>query len=297
MKIVVTVLTALLLANGANVQAQSFEVLNPQVQQGGVLMIKVAPQWMPPATFNPAIAVFRKQYLPNKHGEVFIGIDKNIAPGKHKATLVEYGRGIRLSWDGEEVEVVEKNFAVRVRSPGAPRSPKETEAIDKAYKSGNKFEKYFEDNFVRPLDLVVIDKDRTIGDVSSPFGGESHRGVDLITLDPKTGKHQRPVKAVNSGKVVLLARNFSLEGNMIIIDHGSGIFSIYMHLSKFNVKEGEFVKTGQIIGISGKTGKRNRKPVGPHLHFGIRVGDPADLLKFTVVDPLIFIETMNQYLG
>ena len=117
-------------------------------------------------------------------------------------------------------------------------------------------------------------------------------------MTPKTGKHKRPVKAINSGKVVLAAKGFSLEGNMIIIDHGSGIFSIYMHLSKFNVKQGGFVKAGQVIAVSGKSGRQsNGKPVAPHLHFGVRVGDPADPLKFPVVDPLGFIETMNQYLS
>lgn len=283
---------------GTDVQAQSFQVLNPKVEQGSVLVFRIAPQWMPPAVQNPSIAIFGKHYLPNKYGEVFIGIDKSIAPGKHMATLVEYGRGVRLSWNYEEVEVVERNFAVRIRSPGAPRNSREAKAIDSAYKNGNKFEKHFDGKFVRPLDFIVVGKDRTIGDISvlGQFGGESHRGVDLITLDPKTGKHQRPVKAINSGKIVLVARNFSLEGNMIIIDHGSGVFSIYMHLSKFNVKQGELVKTGQIIGISGRTGRTNKRPGAPHLHFGVRVGDPTDSLKFTVIDPLVFIDTMNQYL-
>lgn len=290
------ILVSVLLSLSSNVQAQSFQVLNPKVEQGGVLIFKIAPQWMPPAVQNPSIAIFGKHYLPNKYGDVFIGIDKNIAPGVHIATLVEYGRGVRLSWDYEEVEIAERNFVIRARSPGVPRNSREVDAILKAYKSGNKFEKYFEGEFVRPLDLVVLDKDRTVGGISSlgQFGGESHRGVDLITLDPKTGKYQRPVKAINSGKVVLLAKNFSLEGNMAIIDHGSGVFSIYMHLSKFNVKQGELVKTGQIVGISGKSGRTKGRSVSPHLHFGVRVGDPDDSQKFPVVDPLGFIKAMNS---
>src|SRR3989344_4477136 len=140
------------------------------------------------------------------------------------------------------------------------------EILIEAYARGDRSEKYFDGDFVVPLDRIIVDETRAIGDIFSPFGGENHRGVDLITLDPRTGKHQRPVKAINSGKVVL-ARKVSLEGNLVIIDHGSGIFSLYMHLSKFSVKQGESVKTGQIIGMSGKTGR----VTGPHLHFGIRV--------------------------
>lgn len=289
-----SVVISLILLFGVDAQAKSFNVLNPQVEQGGVLIIRIEPQWHAPALNGSAISIFGKHYLPNKYGEVFIGIDKNIMPGKHIVTLVEYGRGGRLSWDYEEVEVVEKTLPVRRKVPGKPRNPGEVEAIQKAYKKGNLPEKYIDGDFILPLDQIIIDKnkDKAVGDVSSPFGGESHRGVDLITLDPKTKKHKRSVKATNSGRVVLVARNFSLEGNMIIIDHGSGIFSIYAHLSNFSAIEGQFVKTGEAIGISGKSGRVN----GPHLHFGIRVGDPLDPLKFVVIDPIKFIEIANLYL-
>lgn len=283
--------TALLLIPTVS-YGQSFRALNPQVQQGDVMIFRIAPQWQAPAVVNPAIAIFGKHYLPNKYGYVFVGIDKSIAPGKHTATLVEYGRGVRLSIDYQEVEISERIYQIRKRTPGKPRNSKEVEAIKNAYAKGSPSESYVDSDFTLPLDKIVIDKDRVVGDVSSPFGGESHRGVDLITLDPKTGKHQRPVKAVNSGKVILVAKNFSLEGNMVIIDHGSGIFSIYAHLSAVNVKEGQPVKAEQAIALSGKSGRKT----GPHLHFGIRVGDPTDPTKFPVVDPIRFIETMNSYI-
>ena len=289
MKIIIFALLVSLF--GSEVQAQSFEVLNSKVEQGDVLLIRIASQWQQGTLVS--ISVFGKHYLPNSRGEVFIGIDKSIFSGKHIATLVEYERGIRLSWDYEEVEVVERIFPTRRRVPGKPRNSNEVLAISKAYIDDNKFARYIAGHFVMPLDPEVINKDRSVGDVYSPFGGDSHRGVDLITLDPKTRKHQRPVKAINSGYVVLVARLFSLEGNMIIIDHGSGIFSLYMHLSKFAVKQGDFVEVGQIIGISGKSGR----VTGPHLHLAIKVGDPNDSTKFTMVDPLAFIKTMNENLN
>ena len=188
---------------------------------------------------------------------------------------------------------MERNFLVRKIVPGKPRNPIEIEAIRKAYERGNKSEKYTDTDFVMPLERIIINNDRAVGDIFSPFGGESHRGVDLITLDPKTKKHKRPIRAINSGQIVLAAKNFSLEGNMIIIDHGSGIFSLYMHLSKLNIKQGQFVKTGDVVGISGESGR----VTGPHLHFAVRVGDPFDPQKFVVVDPLVFIKTMNDNLN
>ena len=87
-----------------------------------------------------------------------------------------------------------------------------------------------------------------------------------------------PVHAVNHG-TVLLARPLFFEGNCVIIDHGQGLMSLYLHLSEFRVKEGDEVVPGQLIGLSGGTGRAT----GPHLHLAIRWQgvylDPAILLK------------------
>ncbi|HYX52547.1 MAG TPA: M23 family metallopeptidase [Candidatus Limnocylindrales bacterium] len=74
-----------------------------------------------------------------------------------------------------------------------------------------------------------------------------------------------PVHATNSGKVIV-ARPLYYEGNCVMIDHGQGLISIYMHLSEFKVKEGDEVKKGQLIALSGGTGRST----GPHLHFAVR---------------------------
>lgn len=93
-----------------------------------------------------------------------------------------------------------------------------------------------------------------------------------------------PVKATNSG-VVVLAKDRYFAGKSIIIDHGAGIYSQYYHLSKINKKVGDRVKKGEIIALSGDTGRVS----GPHLHFGIMVGGNS-------VDPLKFIEKINYSL-
>lgn len=292
------VIILLILGFNPGSEAQSFralQALNPKVEQGGVLIFKIAPQFMPPATSNPALFIqeWKKSFYPNVKGEVFIGIDINEKPGKY---IFEYhSNGQRYGWDYEEIEIIAKNFPSRTRDPFTPSAKwrKERNVIESAYLNGHFNEKHFDGEFIRPLDLVVIDKNRTIGDITARgFFGPGHEGVDLITLNPQNRKHQRPVKAINSGRIALIARNFSTDGNMIIIDHGSGIFSIYMHLSGFRVnKVGDDVKTGDIIGISGDTGSAKRG--GPHLHFAVKV-KRAD--HFVYIDPLAFIETMNQYL-
>lgn len=99
-----------------------------------------------------------------------------------------------------------------------------------------------------------------------------HKGMDFRAA---TGT---PVRASNSG-VVVLARPLYYEGNCVIIDHGLGLFTISMHLSRIDVQEGQRVAEGERLGLSGATGR----VTGPHLHWAVRWEgaylDPAKLLR------------------
>jgi murein DD-endopeptidase MepM/ murein hydrolase activator NlpD len=90
-----------------------------------------------------------------------------------------------------------------------------------------------------------------------------------------------PVAAMNQG-TVLLARFLYFEGNCVVIDHGQGLLTLYFHLSEFKVKEGDTVKRGQVIGLSGGTGRAT----GPHLHVAVRWQgtylDPARLFQLAL---------------
>ena len=95
-----------------------------------------------------------------------------------------------------------------------------------------------------------------------------HRGVDYA------GGYGSPVIAPASGYVRLVgtvAQGFLLHGNTIGMDHGQGVESIFLHLSKIYVKEGDFVKAGQVIGAIGATGA----VTGAHLHWGLYVNGEA----------------------
>jgi murein DD-endopeptidase MepM/ murein hydrolase activator NlpD len=102
-----------------------------------------------------------------------------------------------------------------------------------------------------------------------------HRGIDF------RAKSGSPVLAANSGEVVL-ARELFYEGNCVIIDHGEQFMTVYMHLSRLEVAEGQKVTKGQEIGLSSATGRAT----GPHLHMGVRWEgaylDPASLLSLTL---------------
>jgi murein DD-endopeptidase MepM/ murein hydrolase activator NlpD len=99
-----------------------------------------------------------------------------------------------------------------------------------------------------------------------------HKGMDFRAASGT------PVRAGNSG-VVVLARPLYYEGNCVVIDHGLGLFTISMHLSRIDVHEGQKLSMGERIGLSGATGR----VTGPHLHWAVRWRDayldPAKLLR------------------
>lgn len=132
----------------------------------------------------------------------------------------------------------------------------------------------WEGSFVLPLE----------NDVSTPFGTKRilnkkwisiHRGVDV------TGQDGEEVKASNSGRVVLADELF-YGGNTVILDHGQGIYTTYMHLSNFNVSVRDMVSKGDIIGFVGSSGRSTE----PHLHFGVNVmnvsTNPVSLIELNL---------------
>jgi len=93
-----------------------------------------------------------------------------------------------------------------------------------------------------------------------------------------------PIVAANDARVALVEKRF-YSGGTVLLDHGEGIYTCYFHMSKFNVKAGDFVKRGEILGLSGKSGR----VTGPHLHFSARINGVQ-------VDPLQLIDLLNKKL-
>lgn len=121
------------------------------------------------------------------------------------------------------------------------------------------------------------------GERTHPVTGEttSHSGVD-IPADSGTG-----VMAAVDG-VVLAAEFDKLYGNYVVLDHGNGLTSLYGHMSKLLVAEGDGVEAGQTIGAVGATGQAT----GAHLHFEVQQdGEPTHPLAFY---PGMSFEVLNE---
>lgn len=129
-------------------------------------------------------------------------------------------------------------------------------------------------NFVAPAHAEISD----VYGSQRIFNGKAQRPHYGLDFRVPSGT---PVAAMNKG-TVLLARPLYFEGNCVVIDHGQGLLTLYLHLSEIKVKEGENVTAGQDIGLSGGTGRAT----GPHLHVAVRWQgtylDPARLMQLTL---------------
>ena len=120
------------------------------------------------------------------------------------------------------------------------------------------------------------------GRMSSPFGARSffngkprspHSGLDIAAA---TGT---PVWAPAPATVAVVG-DFFFNGKTVLLDHGGGLVTMYCHLSRVDVAEGQDLPRGQVIGAIGKTGRAT----GPHLHWTVRVGGvPVDPAQFRTV--------------
>jgi hypothetical protein len=203
------------------------------------------------------------------------GIGLNTRPGKFPLRLEGSGQVSFVS----DVAIGEKLYpttAIRV-APQYVQPPPEAlariqaeQALKKQVFSRITPESTWLGRFQAPVEsgvTAVFGSARTYNGVKK----SQHEGMDFHAAAGTA------VHASNRGTVIL-ARNLYYEGNCVVVDHGQGLLTIHMHLSEIKVKEGEMVESGQLLGLSGSTGR----VTAPHLHFAARwqgiYFDPATLL-------------------
>ncbi|MBN1332574.1 MAG: M23 family metallopeptidase [Synergistales bacterium] len=209
--------------------------------------------------------------------DFILGTDvKMVRLGSQLLSVRLSSRGVDhgFSW---QIQVLDRSYPEeRLTVPGNMVSPpedmlfriaRERELVKKALETSTS-ETMWELPFLKPLS----------GDVTSPYGqrryyndrpGTRHGGVDFRAA-PGTA-----VKATAEGVVVLTGDHY-FAGKSVYIDHGNRVISMYFHLSSITVEQGERVACGDVLGLSGMSGR----VTGPHLHFGVCVcGEMVDPLK------------------
>jgi murein DD-endopeptidase MepM/ murein hydrolase activator NlpD len=219
-------------------------------------------------------------FLEENAWRTILGVDLDTKPGEHKAEVLFTMTDGRVDRRPAVIQVLAKKYPTtqlkvddkyvelsKTDLARANRESRETEAI---YAKTTP-EMLWKTSFSVPID----------GETGTNFGHRRvfngqprapHAGADLRA---KTGT---PIHTTNRGRVVL-AKNLFFTGNTVILDHGLGIYSLYAHLSRIDVKVGDIISNGEQLGLSGATGR----VTGPHLHWGMRV-QGARVDPFTLVN-------------
>lgn len=160
------------------------------------------------------------------------------------------------TYKSEQLKVDKKT--IKLSDEDQKRADDEQVILNKIYaSSANDF--LFDDAFVIPMTSKVTSEYGTRR-VYNKQKKSPHLGTDFrAAIGDK-------VPATNKGKVVF-AGDLFYTGWTVIIDHGLDLFTVYGHLSQVLVKDGEMVDKGQLIGLSGNTGRTS----GPHLHWGVKI--------------------------
>lgn len=125
-----------------------------------------------------------------------------------------------------------------------------------------------------------VPSSKRISSYYGPRGGRNHDGIDIPA---RRGAH---ILSVADGKVIYSGNGLRGYGNLTIINHGKGIYTVYAHATKNFTKKGQKVSQGEVIATIGNTGRSS----GPHLHFEVRKGDRP-------VDPIAYLNGTNKGLA
>ena len=212
-------------------------------------------------------------------GHFFAAFDRDAGTTAELVATMRAGREVRSpvavsprDWDLERV-----NVALRPSGSSAAFRARRAPELDAIWdaRTANSPASGWQDDFIWPV----------TGRISGRFGsqriyrgepGSYHSGLDIAR---PTGT---PFVAPASGIVTLATQSpFSIEGYLLIVDHGHGLNSAFLHLSRIDVEEGERVERGQTLGAIGSSGRAT----GPHLHWSIK-------WHLARLDPLLFVGPM-----
>jgi murein DD-endopeptidase MepM/ murein hydrolase activator NlpD len=260
-------------------QAVSLSFFPGQIIQGEPLLVQINGitdiTLIKKITFDgKSMGIFVYQNKPS----ALVGVGLNKKPGMYQLTA-EFSNGniLRASVVVGERKKVEVPLGIPLKLGGNTKASQdklvasliaETKSLS-GIPTANKA--LWADKFIPPLAQIFVTDSfgfsRKTGAYSIP-----HIGVDY------RAKQGTDVMAVNRG-IVRITNWYRDYGNTIVIDHGLGLMTYYLHLSKYNVKVGDTVERGQIIGLSGATGYAT----GPHLHLSVVIDKVS-------IDPVKFFE-------
>jgi murein DD-endopeptidase MepM/ murein hydrolase activator NlpD len=250
------------------------------IRPGEVVLLTIA---APPSASLVRVRAFDRDWPafrePGGDWQALVGIDLGTKPGRYEA---EIKAGAERATHPLAVEP--RTFPTRRLTVDPDLVNPPPEALARIEREARELRDIWEHParerlWTSPFERPVPDEANSAFGTRSIYNGESrppHTGADFLS---PTG---RPVKAPNAGRIVLAAPQY-FSGNTVIIDHGLGLFSLLAHLSEIDVKVGDTVNAGDVVGKVGATGR----VTGPHLHWSVRLNN-------TRVDPLSLLFVLGQ---
>lgn len=258
--------------------AVSISIIPDEVIQGDPILIQISGAEfinINKLTFDgKKLNVFLYKNVPS----ALVGIDLNKKPGDYKARLeLKNGSTTEETLIVGKRERYETYLAVPEQLGGNSVS-NQTKVVSELAKENailaviKTFAKNLWTNkFIYPVKNPVI---------TDTYGFSRTSGAAAITHKGADFKAPLNTKLLSTNRgIVRIAKNFKVYGKTVVIDHGFGVMSFYLHMSKINVNIGELVQSGQTIGLAGGTGFAT----GPHLHFSIRINNVS-------IDPIKFLD-------
>lgn len=206
--------------------------------------------------------------------QALIGIDLNKEPGQYPLELASNGRSLhRMVRVSKKIYPLQRLTLPEDKVILSPENEARVEREQKKMATIWPVDSLllWNGNFIDPLPGKEITTLFGMRRIINNIPKNSHTGVDL------SAEEGEPVRAPNDGVVVLNEEQF-YSGNSVVLDHGQGIYTMFFHLSRSNVVYGQAVLKGDVIGLTGSTGR----VTGACLHWGARVQgarvDPLELI-------------------
>ncbi len=254
----------------------SMELGPNEVYPGDVFTIRTFENTAPQLQYQGReLPVFGK----NKYYQALAYVNIDTKPGIQGLTIKTRDNSIV-----KYISVLEKNFPVKyitLESDKVFLNPKDEKRADKEEHILESLwntitpDPLWTGSFTRPIDSSIT-SEFGVKRIINGKKESRHRGTDY------KGSNGTPIKSINSGVVVLRDNHF-YGGNTIVINHGIGLYSAYLHLSRFMINTGDSVSKGQVIGLVGNTGRAS----GPHLHLSVKLYgesiNPESLYKINLI--------------
>jgi murein DD-endopeptidase MepM/ murein hydrolase activator NlpD len=214
-----------------------------------------------------------------------VGVDLEKAPGEYELKVTGQTAGGEKITCSAMIAVRAGKFATEKLQVGKQFVEPSPEQIKRADEERQRLreifdrvtpERLWEGKFRVPLDGVTTGANFGRRRILNGNPGSPHSGVDL------PGTAGTPVHSAQRGRVVL-AEELFFSGNTVVVDHGLGIYTFYGHLSEIDVKVGDALEPGAVLGKVGATGR----VTGPHLHWGLTV-------ERARVNPLQIVRLLGQ---